>query len=133
MRVCKKLHGGGRNMVSGLYSQGDLPSGDDEKWSGTEGMDDDRKDIHAAVCDLHSVRFVNMSGGGPFDGGVCAVMEVEVARKSQSQQKPVYLIFSPEDSMGLVKSCLGYLEALDADEDFEDFDGDDSGGDVGNI
>lgn len=108
------------------YNEDDLPEPEDEQWSGTEGMNDERVPIHAAICDLLSVRFVNMAGGGPFDGGICTMMQIQVSKVDKTQKEPVYLILSPEDSVGMVRACLGYLEALDEDG-FDEFNEDDIG------
>ena len=102
------------------FNHDDLPSSDDERWAGNGRPYDgeETESLKCAMCELESVRFMQMTGGGPHDGGLCVILEIKVKRSGEVD--PVYVMFNPSDSMGLVSACLGLVDDSDSESFYED-------------
>jgi len=105
-----------------LNSQG-FPEPHDHRWQGGKRDEGRLEPVYAADTRLMSVRFMQMDGGGPHDGGVVTVLELSIRKGDGSYAEPVSIMLSPEDSVGLVGACIGVSEGVELDGEDEDWGG----------
>ena len=91
----------------------DVPNEKDEQWHG----DDSEGDIVRAVgVDLRSIRFCELKNGGPYDGGVSAIIALAVRKVNGEYGEPVTMIMSPEDTIAMVSMCVDAASDGETDE-----------------